>query len=131
MTGELDDGHDTQESCDYDAACDDARERELHVRCYVVAIYLCDRAYGGPEEGGWYYDCGARADEHNEHLRGFAADKRAEAVAYARTLNEGVCKVLNEGRPSISSVLSEGCYMAEVWDNRAPDGYPAEKPHYE
>ena len=25
---------------------------------YVVARYTHDRAYGGPEEGGWWYDCG-------------------------------------------------------------------------
>ena len=26
---------------------------------YVVAFYEIDRRYGGPEEGGWWYDCGA------------------------------------------------------------------------
>ena len=25
---------------------------------YTVAIYMEDRAYGGPEEGGWYYHAG-------------------------------------------------------------------------
>lgn len=25
---------------------------------HVLAIYEIDRAYGGPEEGGWWYDCG-------------------------------------------------------------------------
>jgi hypothetical protein len=24
-----------------------------------VAVYRCDRAFGGPEEGGWYFDAGA------------------------------------------------------------------------
>jgi hypothetical protein len=23
-----------------------------------VNVYLIDRAYGGPEEGGWHYECG-------------------------------------------------------------------------
>lgn len=25
---------------------------------YIVALYRIDRAYGGPEEGGWWYDTG-------------------------------------------------------------------------
>ena len=25
---------------------------------YVVAFYAVDRAYGGPEEGGWWFDTG-------------------------------------------------------------------------
>lgn len=28
-------------------------KQKLHVNVYEV-----DRCYGGPEEGGWYYDCG-------------------------------------------------------------------------
>ena len=27
-----------------------------------VAVYSCDRSYGGPEEGGWWYDTGDRED---------------------------------------------------------------------
>jgi hypothetical protein len=26
-------------------------------------VYVCDQAYGGPEEGGWWYDTGERIDE--------------------------------------------------------------------
>jgi len=29
---------------------------------YTVAVYICDRAYGGPEEGGWWYDCGVPSE---------------------------------------------------------------------
>ena len=25
---------------------------------HIVATYAIDRAYGGPEEGGWWYDTG-------------------------------------------------------------------------
>ena len=28
---------------------------------HVVAFYEIDRAWGGPEEGGWWYDCGELA----------------------------------------------------------------------
>jgi len=30
---------------------------------FSVAIYEVSREYGGPEEGGWYYDAGTRVDE--------------------------------------------------------------------
>lgn len=126
--GELDFDCDTQEDLDADAAEDERREA---VRCYVVAIYLEDRAYGGPEEGGWWYDCGTRCEELNEHLRGFSADARGDARAWVDKLNAEVCAALNDGRPSISSVLSDGRYRAICFENRAPDHFPEVRPHYE
>ena len=29
---------------------------------YSASIHLVDRAYGGPEEGGWYFDYGEPDD---------------------------------------------------------------------
>lgn len=37
--------------------------RERPAKWFSVVIYEVDRAYGGPEEGGWYYDCGSRINE--------------------------------------------------------------------
>lgn len=96
---------------------------------YSVAIALQDRAYGGPEEGGWYYTCGEVCPEHADKLRGFASE--ADAIAYARELNDSsFLAELNEGRRPISSVLSEGRYVAHVFDG-LPANYPATRPHYE
>lgn len=92
---------------------------------YVVAVYLIDRAYGGPEEGGWYFNCG----EHVRTLKTFRRED--EAVEYSRRLNRLLKKTLNKGRREISSVLSDGRYAAEVWDNHAPSHYPTQRPHYE
>jgi len=41
-------------------------------RRFVVAIHEIDRCYGGPEEGGWYYDAHApsTAPEHRRPTRG-------------------------------------------------------------
>lgn len=90
---------------------------------YSVAIALQDRAYGGPEEGGWYYTCGEVCPEHADKLRGFASE--ADAIAYARELNDSsFLAELNEGRRPISSVLSEGRYVAHVFDG-LPANYPA------
>lgn len=93
---------------------------------WVVCRFLIDRAYGGPEEGGWYYGCGE--PEVTNEMRVF--DDYDEACDYARTLNNTVAAELNEGRPSINSVLSRGQYWFEVCDGM-PEPYPKHRPHYE
>ncbi len=37
-----------------------ARCREGGMMANTRTVYLIDRAYGGPEEGGWWYDTGER-----------------------------------------------------------------------
>jgi hypothetical protein len=99
---------------------------------FTVAVYLCDRAYGGPEEGGWWYDCGVPSEEHANFTRGFTADAEGVKAAadYARELNQTHGKEWNEGRREINSILSDGQYFAEVRDGN-PKPYPATIPHYE
>ena len=36
---------------------------------WSVGVYETGRSYGGPEEGGWWYDTGSRIDDF--HVRGF------------------------------------------------------------
>jgi hypothetical protein len=95
---------------------------------YTVAVYLVDRAYGGPEEGGWYYNCGVPSEEHANFTRGFK--RSSDAYAYVRKLNTTYGAKWNKGRHSISSVLSEGEFFAEAYEGN-PAPYPASKPHYE
>lgn len=95
---------------------------------YTVAIFMVDLAYGGPEEGGWYYDCGYPSTDHLEYIRGFTTEE--DAVFYCQQLNESVVVDLNKGRHPISSVLSEGRYTAIVCDG-TPKPYPRTRPHYE
>lgn len=87
-----------------------------------VNVYLADRAYGGPEEGGWWYDCG-------EAIRSFPCytHRRAERVLLrVRRIVERA----NVGRRPKSSVLSTGVYECWIEDHPARD-YPACRPHYE
>ena len=87
-----------------------------------VNEYEIDRRYGGPEEGGWWYevgrfiDClGETTDEAEANrIRDDEADRLAE---------------LNEGRPSISSVLSRGQRAIYLEDERGAD-FPVEHPYY-
>jgi len=95
---------------------------------WTVAIYMIDRQYGGPEEGGWYYDAGDPDIEFIKYLRGF--DDEEEANAYCFDLNARVCEELNKGRPSIGSVLSQGRYAARVCDG-FPKHFPKHRPYYE
>jgi hypothetical protein len=86
-----------------------------------VNVYLVDRAYGGPEEGGWWYDTG-------ELLRVFPVERK-----YADALRDEIAKrdeFSNEGRRPISSVASTGQYRVTVSDEPG-ESYPTTTPHYE
>lgn len=95
---------------------------------WQVRVYLQDLAYGGAEEGGWWYEYGEAADEVSAP-RTFS--ERYQAFNYANALNAGILAELNEDRPAISSVLSRGRYTAQTHEGDAPDFYPENKPHYE
>lgn len=95
---------------------------------YIVAVYLQDLAYGGPEEGGWYYGTGKLV----RVMEVFRSEE--DAISYCRRLNSKLESRLfgpNEGRRSMTSVLSEGEYRAEVHDDFAPQYYPKSRPRYE
>ena len=97
---------------------------------YTVAIYMEDRAFGGHEEGGWYFDTAelCMEPEAAQYLRGF--DDEGEAYTYATDLHNILTK-WNEGRPETSSVLSEGRYAAIVNEGMPKPYYPETRPHYE
>jgi hypothetical protein len=84
-----------------------------------VNVYLTDREYGGPEEGGWWFSTGEPVESHEV--------SEDEADALADTLRQ---KYSNEGRRPVSSVLSEGEYCVSVEDHEARP-WPTEQPHYE
>jgi len=98
---------------------------------YTVAIYMEDRAFGGSEEGGWYYDTAelCMEPEAAQFLRGF--NNHEEAADYASELNAEVMPVWNHDRPSTSSVLSEGRYVAMYCEGMPKPHYPEETPRYE
>ena len=93
----------------------------------LVAVYELDRAYGGPEEGGWYYDCG----ELVRVVKRF--DDERKARAYASRLNDKLySRMKYYGWASSSSVsYAGGEYEARVYDNEAPEYFPNERQYYE
>lgn len=89
---------------------------------FYVNTYLVDLAYGGPQEGGWHYNCGEPVDS-----RWCDTYEEAKDVLEVRKL---WCREENIGRKPISSVLSAGQY--EVWiEDHFAAPYPESRPHYE
>jgi len=99
------------------AARDLANDHKRGIR--YVNVYLVDRAFGGHEEGGWYYNCGEllRCETHPSEASAELAAKRLEA------------EYSNDGRRDISSVLSEGRYRVGIEPSRG-ESYPQKAPRY-
>lgn len=95
---------------------------------FVVAVYLVDRCYGGPEEGGWWYDAGNLV----RTVKVFKNENRA--IDYCRRLNRKLDSRTigpNVDRRDKNSVLSEGVYEAHIYEIAAPMRFPEERPRYE
>lgn len=92
---------------------------------YVLAFYEIDRVYGGPEEGGWWYDTGQLV----RIWRTFKAEEMAYALAHrANRLLER----LQRHRPDVGSVIYRGGrHSVAVYENFAPKFYPEVRPRYE
>ncbi|WP_242098167.1 hypothetical protein [Sphingomonas sp. CROZ-RG-20F-R02-07] len=102
---------------------------------HSVAVYLTQRVYGGPEEGGWWYDAGELCtdpaltafgitlpDGHEDRARRMSVEVQAHLD---RDWNTG-----DHARPT-SSVLSTGRFEARVHDGWPPNAFPAERPRYD
>ncbi|MEO1615296.1 MAG: hypothetical protein AAFV88_05570 [Planctomycetota bacterium] len=94
-------------------------------------LYLHDRAYGGPEEGGWWYDTyspitDAWYDVEPPKHGHFETEELAEAAL--ETLRAW-CDDQNSRRRGPSSVASEGHFVVclEAWPAQAE---PTHRPHY-
>lgn len=79
---------------------------------YLVATYDTERTYGGPEEGGWYYDRGKLVHV----VKRFATE--GEANDYCRQMNAGFREYKSN-------------YRAQVHIGNAPRFSPSSRPHYE
>jgi hypothetical protein len=101
--------------------------RQRHI---WVCVYDVDQAFGGPEEGGWWYETGYPLFQY---ARCFNSRHSEEEIERFRVRLFGVCKRLNkhEGRRyPISSVASEGQYMVRTTEGELPAPYPSRRPYY-
>tara|TARA_R110000868_G_scaffold13848_3_gene64372 strand:- start:15469 stop:15801 length:333 start_codon:yes stop_codon:yes gene_type:complete len=104
---------------------------------YFVTSYLYNKAYGGHEEGGWYYSTYVPllpefGNFHNEtyHARCYTFTSLAKARAFVDRMQSKLDYFINEHRTPVSSVNSAGiiiCFVSEEF----PQLEPKQKPHYE
>ena len=86
---------------------------------YLVNIYDIGRAYGGPEEGGWYYDYRHRGETIMAYATLALARYVANCINTTGQLPSGEGGVLNT-------------YQCEALvEEHAPRDYPPYRPHYE
>ncbi|MGH7117735.1 MAG: hypothetical protein ACREFP_01845, partial [Acetobacteraceae bacterium] len=102
---------------------------------YWVAAYLSDLQWGGPEEGGWYYDTATLVTDPDIYRtlgRGAASfADAAEAAAHAEAMERHL-PLLNHQRPPKHSVASVGVYEIRVLRSATLPLYlPETPPRYE
>lgn len=86
-----------------------------------VNVHMVHRCYGGPEEGGWWFDTG-------ELVEVWAMPNEAAAKAKASALEMG--EYSNDDRRPLHSVCSNGVYRVTVSDTPGQD-WPERFPRYE
>ena len=92
---------------------------------YILAFYEIDRAYGGSEEGGWWFDTGTLVKINSVHRdEAFAA---AAAARANRLLERLQCCSRSVG----SLLYTGGRHQMCVFEDTAPPRFPQVRPHYE
>lgn len=105
------------------------QERQHPPTYYSVAIVLHNRSYGGPEEGGWWYDTYDPVDRYA--LLTKIIEKKEEAFKAKTELEKLIEeKQLNKGRRQIWSLASQGRYEAYIFYGSYPRYEPVEPPQY-
>ena len=102
---------------------------------FWVAVYLVQLEWGGPEEGGWWFEEAGLVTAPDIYVElGVLPACRlleADAEAVAAEMRTGL-PALNEGRPPLSSTLSCGLYdVRVVRANTLPPCIPDCPPRYE
>ena len=95
------------------------------MRKFVVAFYEIDRAYGGPEEGGWWYDTG-------ELVRLHALFRSEDAAIRAAARANRLLDLVQRGHARVDSVLyADGRFRACLYEWHAPAHFPDARPRFE
>lgn len=102
---------------------------------WTVCIVMHDRVYGGPEEGGWYYDTydpfdHAALELMKEHSLGCFTYSKTNKNSAVWLMRKFADKANKEERRDANSVNSKGEYSVEVYEGY-PKFLPEERPRYE
>lgn len=88
-----------------------------------VNAYACDQEYGGPEEGGWYYETG-------RVLGSIMVENHPSMIEHAKDTLKLIFAKQFEGNRDRHSVIGQENLEIYVEDEPARD-FPEETPHYE
>lgn len=97
---------------------------------YYVHKYQISQEYGGPEEGGWYYESGVPV----EGWQPIMFDKEDDAFEVCRMFNQNEReRARKEEDYEFTSVLAHRSthYAYDVSELLYPEAYPKVRPHYE
>lgn len=114
----------------------DGDEGPREAPCLVwVAIFLVDPSWGGPQDGGWWFDAGELVTDPEIYARlgAYPAAFPTEDAAreHAERMARGL-DALNEGRPPKHSVLGQGVYEVHALEAPVlPRHWPETPPRYE
>jgi hypothetical protein len=132
--------------CPEEGEAEPEPELEGEPQLQWVALYFTQRVFGGPEEGGWYYNRHIRVDDAEllkiagvlprAFLPGGADGRPEDDDALFDHLSEMVQALeksrLNEDRPELTSAASNGRYTVEIVEGPVPPGrLPVRTPEYE
>jgi len=92
---------------------------------YHVNTYECDRASGGPEEGGWWFECGVFVSCEGLFTHHGDAQAKQERVQKRLDTDEN-----SNGNRDLASVNCIGRFVSKI-DLELGKDYPERKPHYE
>lgn len=84
----------------------------------VVALYETWTRYGGPEEGGWHYECG-------EPVKGICVFSKKQAIRAALQLQQEAQEAYGSERDELGWNQWRVCFE-QGW----PKAYPQERPYY-
>lgn len=90
-----------------------------------VNVYYTDSGYGGPEEGGWYYDTGSLDSSYP--VKGTEDEVRARLHEVQEIVDK---RNEDEGNHKPSSVLCNGWLACWIEDHPGKS-YPEHRPYYE
>ena len=86
-----------------------------------VAVYEIDRAFGGSEEGGWWFDTGQLMEQ-----------RVVPCHILEATVEQLQAEWPDEDGANVGSVIYRGgCYNVRWDDKPHPEFYPEHQPHYE
>lgn len=113
---------------DDDEVLENTVKVEPKVKQWEVSIYELSMAYGGPEEGGWWYQTGTLVG-----LSRRIFNSREAARKYCSRLNDKLGIQNKKLRYGLSSVCYSGGHHAASVNPRGKSSthFPEYTPHYE